>query len=253
MIDLLTALQLPDASRLEKRIAKTVLTEHGAITAADKRAIAEGIEELIWVAALKPINCGIAEYRDAQREYLEVAVLRCQLRASAKAPRLAELIHRAVPYPVVLVTLQGTQQTLSLAHKRWAQNEAGKWVLDGELVQAQLNAEPSEVAATDQSFAEALALPRQVGSDFFTLMQSYIDTVSALHLARLSGAWTQPKTTAEARAMRERLLRSEALALQIGQLRQQLARATQMQKRVELNLALQQLNKEKQQVEASQP
>ncbi|MDO9452394.1 MAG: DUF4391 domain-containing protein [Stagnimonas sp.] len=249
MIDLLAALQLPDASRLEKRIAKTVLTEHGAVTAADKRAIADGIEELTWVAALKPINCGIAEYRDAQREYLEVAVLRCQLRASAKASRLAELIHRAVPYPVVLITLQGAQQTLSLAHKRWAHNEAGKWVLDGELVQAQFSTQPPAASAVEQSFAEALALHRQTGGDFLALMQSYIDTVSALQLARLSGVWAQPKNVEDAGAMRERLRRSEELAFQISQLRQQLAKATQMQKRVELNLALQQLNKEKLQVE----
>ena len=34
-------------------------------------------------------------------------MLRLTLRAAAKATRLAELVHRAVPYPLLLVTEQG--------------------------------------------------------------------------------------------------------------------------------------------------
>ena len=74
------------------------------------------------------------EYRDDVREYLEIAVLRLTLRAGAKAARLVELVHRAVPYPVLLSTEQGERAGLSLAHKRWSQGEAGKTVLEGEVV-----------------------------------------------------------------------------------------------------------------------
>lgn len=42
---------------------------------------------------------GIAEYRDAAREYLEIAVLKLVLRLTVRANRLIELVHRAVPYP----------------------------------------------------------------------------------------------------------------------------------------------------------
>jgi len=41
--------------------------EHGAPTAADKRQINDGIEELLWVAALKPTTIGVPEYCDAIR------------------------------------------------------------------------------------------------------------------------------------------------------------------------------------------
>lgn len=51
--DLITALELPAASRVERRVPKTLLTEHGAPTAADKRRINDGIERVQWVAALK--------------------------------------------------------------------------------------------------------------------------------------------------------------------------------------------------------
>ena len=55
------------------------------------------------MAALKPTTIGVPAYRDEAREYLEIAVLHLTLRAGAKPPRLIEFIHRAVPYPVLLL------------------------------------------------------------------------------------------------------------------------------------------------------
>ena len=80
----IAALDLPAAARLDRRVPKTLLLEHGAPTAADKRHISEGIEQILWVAALKPTTIGVAAHRDDAREYLEIAVLRIVLRAAAK-------------------------------------------------------------------------------------------------------------------------------------------------------------------------
>lgn len=129
---LIEALDLPASCRVDQRIPKKLLVENGAPTAADKRNITEGIEEIQWVASLKPTSIGVPEYRDETREYLEIAVLHIALRQDAKAARIAELTHRAVPYPILLLLTEQDQLTLSMAHIRWAQNEAGKVVLDGE-------------------------------------------------------------------------------------------------------------------------
>ena len=64
----------------------------------------------------------------------------CSLDAARRRPRLTrlvELIHRAVPYPVVLSPSRASALDLSLAHKRWSQGEAGKTVLDGDVVAAE--------------------------------------------------------------------------------------------------------------------
>ncbi|MCM8626805.1 MAG: DUF4391 domain-containing protein [Candidatus Accumulibacter sp.] len=111
---------------------KTLLVEHGAPTAADKRRIQEGIHELHWLATLKPTTIGVPALREDVREYLEINVRRVALRAGARTARLAGLIHRAVPYPVFLLVAEETVLTLSLAHKRWSQGAAGTTVLDGK-------------------------------------------------------------------------------------------------------------------------
>ena len=102
--DPIAALSLPDSVLVNRRVPKTLLIENGAPTAADKRRIREGIEEIRWLAVLKPTTIGVAEYRDEVREYIEIAVLQLVLRPGAQAERLTELVHRAVPYPVLLIT-----------------------------------------------------------------------------------------------------------------------------------------------------
>src|ERR1700723_2102360 len=114
------ALAVPNEALVDQRVPKKLLLEQGTPTAADRRQIQDGIEEMIWVAALKPINIGVPAFQDAVREYLEIAVVTVVLRSTARPSRLIELIHRAIPYPVVLVTEDREAIRLSLAHKRWS-------------------------------------------------------------------------------------------------------------------------------------
>jgi uncharacterized protein DUF4391 len=114
--DVIAALDLPPSTRVDQRVPKKLLVENGAPTAADKRHINDGIEDLHWMATLKPTTIGVPEYRDTVREYLEIAVLSLVFRPIAKGGRLTELVHRAVPYPVVLIAEHQLKLSVSLAH-----------------------------------------------------------------------------------------------------------------------------------------
>ena len=71
-------------------------------------------------------------------------------------------MHRAVPYPVLLLLKSGQFVTLSLAHKRWAQKEMGKVVLDGGIVSASLPDDDALLAEVMQAFMQSLALSSQL-------------------------------------------------------------------------------------------
>ena len=107
--DIIAALDLPNSALVNQRVPKKLLVENGAPTAADKRRINEGIEEIQCVASLKPNTIGVPVYVDEVGEYLEIAVLTVTFRPEAKASRLAELIHCAIPSPLFLVQVQGDQ------------------------------------------------------------------------------------------------------------------------------------------------
>lgn len=233
------ALNLPAGSRVDQRVPKKLLLENGAPTAADKRSISEGIEELLWLAALKPTTIGVPEYRDDVREYLEIAVLRLSLREAAKATRLVELVHRAVPYPVLLLTEQAGHNAppgLSAAHKRWSQAEGGKTVLEGDVVSTSWDmAHESEHWPT---FRDALALGKQPRTTLHALYQGWIDTLLALHAARVTGVFTIAANVVQAARRREALQECGRLEAEIARLRAAAAKEKQMSRRVAINLEL---------------
>lgn len=233
---LLAALDLPAGSRVDQRVPKKLLLENGAPTAVDKRYINEGIEELFWLAALKPTTIGVPEYRDTVREYLEIAVLRLTLRVNAKTTRLVELVHRAVPYPLLLLTEQDSQAELSAAHKRWAQNESDKTVLEGNIIATRVNREDD--AAHWPAFREALAMGRQPSATLYALYQGWIDTLLALRAARLTGVYISATDTGHAAARQEALIECTRLDTEISRLRAAATKEKQISRQVELNLEL---------------
>lgn len=235
--NLIAALDLPGSCRVDQRVPKKLLIENGAPTASDKRQINDGIEEIQWLAALKPNTIGVPEYRDDVREYLEIAVLSVTLRGNAKAGRLAELVHRAVPYPMVLLLNSEQTLMLSLAHKRWAQNEAGKVVLDGGMVEVALpGAGPA--SAIETAFMQALALARQPQATFYALYQGWMNNLEALLAARLTGSFKDANSPEQAAARRQGLQDCQRLELEAVSLRAKAAKEKQLARKVELNLAL---------------
>ena len=238
--NLVAALELPASCRVDQRIPKKLLIENGVTTAADKRNISEGIEEIQWVATLKPTSIGVPEYRDEIREYLEIAVLHIALRQDAKASRIAELTHRAVPYPILLLLTEQNQLTLSISHIRLAQNEAGKMVLDGGLVAVDLN-EPTPAPEVFTAFLQALSITRQPRDNLRMLYQGWIDILTALQAAQITGQFVTSTNPEQAAARRAALHRCRDIDSQIAILRTSAAKKKQVARQVEINLEIKKL------------
>ncbi len=234
--DPFVALAIPPDALVDRRVPKTLLIENGAFAAGDRRHIQEGIEELRWLAALKPTTISITEYRDAEREYLEIAVLKLNLRPAARGDRLVELVHRAVPYPVLLIAWRDGTPEISLAHKRRSLGEADKTVIDSEIFVARACGDQAN--ALVMSFRDALSLARQPRHTLHALYQGWIDTVQAFRAATITGAFRLPATTPAA-ADREAALREyRDLNARIANIRSAASKEKQMSRRADLNIEL---------------
>lgn len=234
------ALGLPAGARVDQRVPKKLLIENGAPTAADKKLINDGVELLTWIAALKPTTIGVPEFRDDVREYLEIAVLILQARSSGRLARLIELVHRAIPYPLILLTEHPQGGSLSFAHKRWAQNEEGKTVLDGDLTTAKFDVDD----ALGKPFLSSVNLLNQRKTDLFTLYQGWLDSTTALQAASITGSFEVPASPAKAAERAEALRVTSQLESRIAALRSTAAKEKQMPKQVQLNLEIKKLKAE---------
>ena len=266
----IAALRLPAEATVGQRVPKKMLAENltsrGTATSADRKLLQEQIDEVTWVAALKPSNAGIPVYQDEVRSYLELAVLSVRLRERSQldpnpakvspsvAPnfaRIAELVHRAIPYPVLLVLDDGVRLYLSLVHIRWAQKEADKAVLDGDLIQGVFVRNGSTAASvmdagTVNAFINTMDLSKQPRTDLLTLYQGWMDTLSAWQAAAVTGRF-ECVSPQQATARRAALRRCHELDVQISSLRTAASKEKQMARQVAANLEIKALMAERQQ------
>ena len=240
---LIAALGLPARCRVDQRVPKKMLIDHGAPTAADKRLLNDHIESVQWLAALKPHTIGVPIWRDDEREYLEIAVLAVTLRRASVPPapstslaRLTELLHRAVPYPVLLLLDAPHGLSVSAAHKRWAHNEEGKVVLDGDVLAAALT---GAAPGVHSDFLHAIALQRQPQAHLLALYEGWMACLLALQVAHHTGQFLCQNGLQPLPDKRKQLQKYEQLLADAARLRSQAGKAKQMAQQVELNLALQ--------------
>ena len=217
MIDqVIDALRLPASAMVEQRIHKTVLVEHGTVTAADKRAIDAGFDRIDWVAALKPGSIGVPAYADDVRVVEEIAVITARLRGDAKPARLAALLHRVIPYPVLLVLESGEQGLLSLAPKRRSLGDAAKWVVEAGVTAPPLKTQddPQQLA-----FLASLAVASLPRASLWLHYTGLIERVEAYAAARTTGQFRLAVDGAEAASRREALAAYAGGVAEVARLR----------------------------------
>ena len=237
---IVTALELPAGSQVAKRVPKKLLLEHGAPTAADKRKIQDGIEAIHWLASLKPGNVNIRAHADTRYEYNEIAVLRVEFREKAKVGRLVELIHRAIPYPVILIgELQG-QVLFSLAVKRRSEAEGGKFVLEHGVDSTGLIC-PDQPPVGYTEFLQSLAASEQSRTHLLAFYQSLAKQILTLQAASVKGHYKADP--GDAAHVRETLETRASLIEAIAGLRGQAKKEKQISRQVELNLEIKQLER----------
>lgn len=233
---LVAAFGLPAAALVDKRVPKTMLIEHAGVTAADRRAMADGVEEVRWIASLKAGNCGVPPYHDAEREYLEIAMVGMGLRAGANEPRLTELLHRAIPYPVMLIVHATDAVVWSVAHKRWSLAADGQVVLDAAPESVDVREVPPSMV--DETLA-ACAMARQPGTDMKALYEGWCDVVTAVRAAAVTGRFTLPREAGSVR--RQALEELRVIDEQVARVEKAAQRERQTARLVELNLELKRL------------
>ncbi|MFN5944335.1 MAG: DUF4391 domain-containing protein [Phycisphaerae bacterium] len=236
---LIGALRLPDAASVQQRVPKSLLIEHGASTASDKRLIEAGVDELRWIASLKPATVGIAAFEDSARQCVELIVLTLSMRPDSKPTRLLELVHRAIPYHTLLLASEPNGKCIgSLADKRWSQVESGRVVLDGEVVS-------TDLTTTDRPTFDALlgtlAVSRRPYTNLYSLYRTWLDAMLAVEASRKTGAFVESDSTERFAARHAALAECAELEKRINAIRVAAAKERQMSRQVELNLQARQL------------
>ncbi len=239
---LYSAMAVPEACYLGKRVFKRLFHENAKLGATDKKALQEDIDTIIWQYTFKPSTIPIQAYEDHQREYLEVHVLQADLKTMKRTSRIIEVIHRAIPYPLVVVLIYGKMCALSLAHKRFSQAEKGAIVAEDFITSDWIDL--LAPTSLQQAFLASLVVSALPHTHFFAFYSAIWDRLLALDCARLTGEYRVETAAEKLKHRRQRLARCHELELQIAEYKSAIKKETQFNRQVEINTKIKKLEKQ---------
>jgi len=236
------SMAIPETCQLGKRVFKKLFHDNAKLGATDKKAFREDIDLITWQYTLKPSTIPIQVYEDKHREYLEVAVLQVNLKTQRRTSRIAEIMHRAIPYPLVIVFTFEPVCALSVAHRRFSQAEKGAIVAEDFIITDWINL--SAPTPVQRSFLASLAMSALPHTHFFAFYSALLDRLVALDCARLTGEYRLESAAAKRRVRRKRLATCHQLEIQIAEHKVAIKKETQFNRQVELNTKMKELEKQ---------
>lgn len=123
-------MMVPESCALHKRIFKKHFYENGKLNAADKKAFGEDIANIEWRYTLKPSTINIPRFEDDQHEYLEIAILQIELNSQKRVGRIAQVVQKTIPYPLIIIFECDGHMALSIAEKRINRADSNKIVTE---------------------------------------------------------------------------------------------------------------------------
>ena len=248
-------LQLPESCYLGKKIFKKFFYEMD-LNATDKKAFSQDIVKITWSYTLKPETINIGKYEDGGREYLEVAVIAVELSSVKRYKRIAALIQRAIPYPVLLVFSYGDELALDLADKRISRSDSSKIMVEAGYDTDWLSI--NDLKGVQADFLNDFCLPNFSYHNFYDFYQDMVQRVIALNCATHSGRYSLSGQDIGSSTTRERasvyrdataldkrlqlLKEFEALQQEKAELRNRLKKEKNMGTQVQLNTKVKKLS-----------
>lgn len=233
MIDrFLAHLNIPNACLLDKPVFKKMFLDHIELDLTDKKALSEDVERIRWQYALKPETINIAPFQDDEREYLEIAILTVELSKPERVKRIANFMHKAIPYPLIVIFGHGGKVTVSVAEKRINQADKSKLVVADRWLTEWID--PASPTKAQAGFFEAVKLQKLPSTNFYALYEAFQAQVVGLNAAARTGVFDAlPVGLAHKQA---NILREiEALEREIAEFRTALKREKQMSRKIALN------------------
>ncbi len=234
-------LAIPDTCHLGKRVFKKLFHENAKLGATDKKALRDDIDTITWVYTLKPTTIPIHVYKDDGREYDEIALLQVDLKTQKRTGRIVEIIHRAIPYPLVLVFVLESSVAMSLAHKRFSQAERGAVVAEEFVTTDWIDLSPGSPTCVQQAFLDSLAVTELPQTHFYAFYSTMMDRLIALDCARLTGEYRIEAAAERREARRERLAQCHELEVRIAETRAAAKREKQINRLADLNIEIRRL------------
>lgn len=228
-------LNLPESCIVNKKITKAFFKRNFDLTLSERKLLEDAaiIQQIDWIASIKPQNSNIAAYSDELSIYEEIQVISLNIgdeAISKHANRVMAFVQKYIPYHILLILKSNDSIIFNTAEKRINQNETSKRTIEKSMSTELIIA--GNESAAQLAFLNNCAFEQLDKSNLKTLYHSWTGCIAALMASNLTGEYqTRPVERVEADI---RLLE------EIGRIEKEVKLlSSQAQKETQLNLQIQ--------------
>lgn len=232
-MDIYEFLNIPDSCFIGNTIYKKLFYENADLSASDKSLFTDTINKVIWLYCLKPETINIPAYKDEVRDYPEIEVIEVLVHNDYKLKRIAEIIMRTIPYPMLLIFKLEDKRQFYVAHQRSSQSDSSKNTIEEFIATDWLDNNSDLLAKLD--------VKQMRFTNFYALYSDIVDAISIYNLSTIM-PMEGNITGAEARQLSADI---EAIEQEIVSLRSKLKKETQFNRKMELNIEIKKLEQSK--------
>lgn len=230
-MDIYDKLCIPVECSINRTVFKKMFYENAALSKSDKDLFVDSIDKITWIYCLNQDNMNIPAYTTDEREYLEIEVMEVALSENKGIKRIAEIIMRAIPYPMLLIFSFENKHQLWTAHQRFNLADNNKITLEEPIC--------TEWLDNSSNLWDKLNISNFRYSNFYDMYSDIIDAVAVFNAEKLTDKEISGKDA------RELLRRNAEIDNQIAALRAELKKATEFNKKMEINMKIKKLEKSK--------
>lgn len=224
---------VPASCEVKNTIFKKLFYENADLSPADKKLFTDNIKKVTWLYCLKQETINVKPYKDEIREYSEMQFMEIELEKEGRLDRIAEIIMRTIPYPMILTFNINDKLKFFVAHQRVNLNDRSKNTIESMISTDWLN--------SDSILFQKLDIQKMNFSNFYALYMDIVDAISVYNASSLIPD-NNSLTGEEARKLTREIEELEKL---IDNLKVRLKNESQFNKKIELNIEINKFKKRK--------
>lgn len=232
------SMQMPKNCEVNNTIFKKLFYENASMSSSDKEIFQDHIQKILWKYSFKEDTINIQPYRDNDREYDEISLIEVLLEDDSKYKRIAEIIQRTIPYPLILVLVYKDNLLICVAHKRINKNDESKNTVDEFIFTEWIDLNSLE--NRDEMFFESLNLKNLSYANFYKFYSSIVDKVNIYNASQYQKdvGLLMSKDALELKRLTDEI---ETLDIKIADLRGKIKKEKHFNLKVDYNIQLKKL------------
>lgn len=236
-------LNIPNNCLVDQTVFKKEFLSNADLLSSDKKIINEHIKKVVWKYCLKPDTINVQPYKSEERDYLEIEVIEVQLNEISKIKRIAEIVMRSIPYPILLVLTSGSKIQLVIGDMRKNLSDSSKVTVDDFIYSDWIDLQ--DIDDYSAKLFNDLNIKNLSYTNFYEMYKDITEKVNLYNISKTKGEIIETKVGVSNSDIRDYYNRINEIEEEINSIEKHLNKNSPVSDRVEASIKIKQLKDEK--------